>query len=539
MGKDNFSLNKHIILLTLTAFLVFSLFVFFQIDSITNTCSGKFIYPIDDAYIHLSISKNIAEKGIWGVTEHEFSSSSSSLLYPLILSFLIKIFGNIIYLPIFINLAAVLLLCYALFKILSPVFIRFNAYKNSYWKETILLFTVVILILFLIPALMLALIGMEHTLQIAVNILFIFYLSEFIIKKKQKTQIYLTVLAFFVTAIRYEGLFIIAIAFAILIYAKEYKTAFFILLSAILPITIYGIISMLNGWSFLPNSIIVKSTKPKGFSLESMFYYPFQWLKKLISEKHLLSLFITSLAFLIVNIRFKRKIYEAKNLWILFTLVLIILQLTSARTGWAYRYEAYIIAIGIIGLIINLFDIFKFGTNELKTASVILTFILFSLCISRAVDSVWNAPVMSRNVYEQPYSTAQFLKEYYNNSTVVLNDIGACTYFTNIKLVDFVALGSKETLDLKIQNNVNSESLGRLSQDKNVEIAVLYDEVWDDYIPQNWRRAAELQIENNIICYRDKIIFYAVGDIELLKLKYHLMLFKNKIPQTVKFKIYD
>src|SRR5712675_82827 len=47
---------------------------------------GHFVYALDDTYIHMSIARNFARYGVWGVTRYEFSSSSSSLLWTLLLS---------------------------------------------------------------------------------------------------------------------------------------------------------------------------------------------------------------------------------------------------------------------------------------------------------------------------------------------------------------------------------------------------------------------------------------------------------------------
>ena len=43
---------------------------------------GAFTYPLDDAYIHLALARNIAENGTWGIEKGVPVFASSSPLYP-------------------------------------------------------------------------------------------------------------------------------------------------------------------------------------------------------------------------------------------------------------------------------------------------------------------------------------------------------------------------------------------------------------------------------------------------------------------------
>jgi hypothetical protein len=54
---------------------------------------GHFIYALDDTYIGMMIAKNLAMHGVWGVSPYEFSSSTSTPLFVLLLSVVYRVFG--------------------------------------------------------------------------------------------------------------------------------------------------------------------------------------------------------------------------------------------------------------------------------------------------------------------------------------------------------------------------------------------------------------------------------------------------------------
>ncbi len=72
---------------------------------------GIFSYPLDDTYIHMSIAKNFAQNGTWGINAHQFSAASSSILYTILLAVLFKIFSANVLIPFILNaITAIILL---------------------------------------------------------------------------------------------------------------------------------------------------------------------------------------------------------------------------------------------------------------------------------------------------------------------------------------------------------------------------------------------------------------------------------------------
>ncbi len=133
-----------------TIFLLFTVYLYVKIIS---SCNGIFVYALDDPYIHLTIARNVALSGIWGIAPGEFSSASSSILWPLILSLPYRFGIDGVLFPFVLNCffgCAFLLLCDMLFS-----FIKLSALMR---------FSLLAAIVALSPYLPNVFSGMEHLL---------------------------------------------------------------------------------------------------------------------------------------------------------------------------------------------------------------------------------------------------------------------------------------------------------------------------------------------------------------------------------------
>lgn len=139
-------MKKNIILLVI--FLVLGLLIFYNTQVVIDF-AGKYIYPLDDAYIHLSMAKNFAEFGKWGITQYEFSSTTSSPLFTFLLAVLIKIFGNWQYIPLVANSIAGIALI-----------LVFHKYLKQFSQSTYIV--VLSSVVLLMPLHLMIMTGMEH-----------------------------------------------------------------------------------------------------------------------------------------------------------------------------------------------------------------------------------------------------------------------------------------------------------------------------------------------------------------------------------------
>jgi hypothetical protein len=239
-------------LLSMAAFLLVSL----------SLNQGQFVYALDDPYIHMSISKNLVCHGSWSANNVNFTSTSSAPLWTLIISAAYFIFGINVIVSFVLNVLFGLLVILLSYQILS------------YYDVTKYVLLILTAIIFAAPLPALSFTGMEHNAQIAAAILFVFLSSKLIVSEKIKSGfiIALAVITAVLTGLRYEGLFLVLSVCILLILNKKIKYAFIIALLGAFPILMYGIISKANGWSFLPNTILVKSRLPSFSAVEIIKY---------------------------------------------------------------------------------------------------------------------------------------------------------------------------------------------------------------------------------------------------------------------------
>jgi hypothetical protein len=489
--------------------------------SVSKT-DGHYIYLIDDAYIHLAMAKNFALYDIWGVTKYQFSSTSSSPLFTYILNVLITFFGNTDQLSLYFNAVFGLCTVYILNRHFSGIF------NNSKKIIIAVLFTLFFSVLHLQ-----VLSGMEHVLHVFLFVLNLYCLST-LNNKYSIIGFYLSLLL--MGLVRFESMFYFVILAFVFILIKKWREAFLVLLTGFIPIIIFCWLNYQHDGYLFPNSVIVKGTK---FSFDSNF--PHQ-LKTILLDNFLLNVSFYKVGFfpVLMSIIFIAKDSKGKNfreivknnfLLIVISLLMICHSMFADLKGM-FRYEAYILAGFSMALIPKLKGLFENFRNFIKNEKIITGIVLVNILLviykfSYAHKMLENG---GKNVYEQQMQSAKFLHTYYNESKVVANDIGAITYFTDIHLLDTAGLGSVETIvfneNKRVPDTEFQSFLTQYTANNKYDIAIIYDAWLHNHIPQNWKKAAELKINNPISVARDKVSIYAVDQKNLQSLKENIRNFK-------------
>ena len=514
--------------------LVLFLPVYFIIRKVQGHTGGLSIYPYDDTYIHLQIADTLL-KGNWGITENEFASASSSILYTLILA-AGRILTTSTLLPLIVNFLAGLLILVTVLSWLKR--------QGVGWIGQA---TVITLVIFLTPLPLLITSGMEHTLQCLFSFLFLFYFSDWLeesIEHRRRIPARILLYATLTATIRYEGLFLIAMAAGLLLLHRRFRDGIFLVLAAGLPLVVFGLISVYNGNYFIPNSVLVKSQSVSHTGPLQMIRGIF-FEKLMIPENGMASLATQRLAIAIPVLYFLfRKFMKPSYGFILIGLFgAVILQLAFASTGYLYRYESYLF---FCFMIIAPVLFFRYGRELLegikswlpKLVAIGLAFFLCFPFFLRAASGLQKTVQASVNIYEQQYQMTKFVGRYYDHSTVALNDIGAVSYFTNARVVDLWGLADIEVTRSKKGRYWTPEFIDSFSRKNATELAIIYDVWFSDSLTSKWQKVATWQISNNVICGDDVVSFYAIDSASRSRLSQNLREFEPQLPRTVGVRYY-
>ena len=526
MVKKHYSLIITLgVLWTTVAMLVFV--------SIRNN-QGYFVYALDDPYIHMSIAKTFSQHAVWGVNKYHFASATSSPLWTLLISLIYFLFGANELSPFILNMGFATLLILGIYILL-----------RKHTSNTLLTLIILLSIVFFTPLPPLMFTGQEHTMHTLITILFV-YLSAKILSDERPALIryfLLLVLGLLLALTRYESLLLILVVCFLFVLRRRFLHSMFLGGICFLPIAIYGGISIANGWYFLPNPVLLKGNLPNPSSLSSIVAFFFYGCQLLVMNSHILSLLIGTLIIFVFHYAKHGRAWNDVTIMIAVYIAITLLHVQFARTGWFYRYEAYLMALGILIIGISLHEYlpdklqFEINRNQMPkyTALALLVSLVILPFAQRGFESLKQTPQATTNIYEHQYQMGLFLRSFYQGEAVAANDIGAINYLADINCLDLVGLASMEVARAKKEGHYDVPQRRKLAKLKKTKIAIVDDSLADYFggLPSEWLKVGEWRIPNNVVCADDTISFYAVDAKEADRLVKHLEAFSSVLPKDV------
>jgi hypothetical protein len=398
------------------------------------------------------------------------------------------------------------------------------------------------------PAIALTLSGMEHILHTVFIIYLIYYSLRVNTESNSNKDITLMfVFSILATAMRYETLFVIAGISIILLLRKKIFLSIGIVIFSLLPIIIFGVYSINQGSYFLPNTLLLKGNI-QGFSTDLLINYAIVLFVRIFKYPHIL----ISISIIIISIiSIKPKSLKDNNLTLgIILLIAWFFHLVFAGVGWFYRYEAYLVVLSICysAYLVNKYQERYFNGDfsfinlfislrKLKISVIILLFIIIGSYSLRLGSSFYKSSLAPKNIYEQQVQMAYFTK-FSESKSILLNDIGAVSYFNDITIMDLNGLGNFEIAQAIKNKQFNLDFLKNYSVSKNCELAIIYEGIHDFALPKEWIKIGSWKIKNNVICWKDVVFIYVTNSANENKFRKDFKEFSKQLPKDVEVRFY-
>lgn len=483
------------------------------------------LYGVDDAYIHLAISKNLLTHHVFGVTPYGFTGASSSVVWPFLLAALGAVFGLRVWLPFVLNVVLSLVLLWQANRWL---------WRLGVLSERLRAVALVSIAL-LTPLSSLTSLGLEHVLESIMALGLLVAAVEVLDDSRGARSVMpLIVWAAVATSSRYEIAFEVACICALLVWRRRVGLAAAVAAAGFVPILAFGLFSASHAGShFFPNSLLLK-TAPTSSALSDRLAPVLQNLA--YARKHLLPVgWAVVLALSIVSIRARRGLRVGAAAGII-TVGLSVLHTLLSRMGQLGRYESYLVVLTIFTLFVLLVECADVWSA--RVAGWLVACGVVALVPRAGVIAATNADAV-QSIFLQQYQMAQFFAKNYPETPIAVNDVGAVSYFRDGQMLDLFGLTSSTVLNMKLAHTYNTDAMRRLAAQDGVRVAAVYVEWFQgaQALPREWTYAGSLTPRcpsRHATVGGFTIAFYAVHPEDVNELRSKLAAFSALLPQGTK-----
>ena len=497
---------------------------------------GTFVYAQDDPYIHLALARTLADHGVWGIRPAEFASASSSPLWTLLLAALWRLGAHAVWVPFVLNI-----LFGVAFLLVSASYVaRAVTYVGQGFSPARTI-AVTCGIVVVTPLPTLAFIGMEHTLQVLLVVVFAWQAAERLARERSDWR-WPSIVAALMVATRYESLFLVAIVGAILLWQGKLLPAIVLGAAAATPVVAFALYSVAHGGLVLPNSVLMKSgpgrfsTFGAGISAVASDWIAIRNL--FLRPPQLVLTIATLVALLLVPVG--RLATPSRGVWLAVIFAgTSVLHACLVKIEWFFRYEGYLMALGVIvmaGLVGHTEwpkGVARKRSAPLHPATVPLVVLLALPLGLRALTALATTVSATGNVFEQQLQLGRFFGQFYAGRSIAVNDLGAVAWLSSSPILDIVGLATQPVADLKRRRALDAGALGRLADERGVEAIAIYEEVFAPILPAPWIKVGQWTISDNVAVSNDTVAFFARSEADATRLGTALVAYAPLLPARV------
>ena len=507
---------------------------------ILQSCGGELIYGLDDAYIHLTIARNLVEHGSWGINAGEFASTSSSLLWPALLAVVRATTGMGTSAPMWLSIVLVVVVLVRADRLLS------RRSGLPAWGRVL-----VLLALFAFtPMPELVFNGMEHLLHVWLTIEFLDRVGRLLASTSgpdeggppaRRDAIVLIALCVLLPAVRYEALFQVAALVAVLAWRRHWRLALVTTMAASLPVLAYGLWATSEGWPFIPSGLLLKTVVIEESAVEALRRLFNEFAAKVPGALPI----VAAISFGLIHHASRSNSDDPAERADLDAMLVFALSavahLSLANLGNLFRYEAYLYAGALFVLAPPLWFVLGRLWRRIKSADhprLRIALVALALALpgftvfQRGAASTLVVPLTSRDIYQQQIQMARVLERSAPDAVVAINDIGAISYYTDTTILDIVGLASRDIASIHLADRDFSAEIGRVAREHDVAVAAVY-EPWLGDPPADWRRAGEWTVPEKIVLGWPTVTFFSVSPEARGRLVDGLNEYDDELPRKV------
>lgn len=480
---------------------------------------GRFVYALDDVYIHLAMAENLL-RGSYGVNLGEAASASSSPLYPWLLAgTLLGGLGD--YGPLALNLVALAclltLVCWYAQRLLPDA-----------RGAVVAGFTV--LVVALANGIGLVFLGMEHELHLLASAAVVIGLIR-ALETGRPGPWFLYAGIVLGPLLRFEGLAVSGAAVLVLHLRQRDLQAWAALATALVVLAVNMTAFDAMGLPLLPMSVLTKSMLgahlvTDGGALGAVANHVARSLLLAVQEPVAWCLV---LGVLVCAGRARRPwLGSTEGAVTLFAALAVAAHLLAGRFGWQSRYEPYIVITALLSasycLRAPLRRVVPWRRLEGGLAGAVLAILLATYGATLA-----KTPLAANNVYEMAYTTHRFLVEEHR-APVAVNDLGLASYRNDAYVLDVYGLGNNEARQEWLSGRMHAW-LAEATARHGIDLAVLYQGWYGSLLPDNWREVAVLSLSRQRVSPAESAYhFYATSATAVPALAAELCRFAGTLP---------
>jgi hypothetical protein len=508
-GREAKTLERRLGLIVVAALM---LLIVATAATILVLCQGHLIYSLDDPYISLALSDQIAH-GHYGINAGESASPSSSILYPFVLAaFAWAPWQD--WVPLFVNSIAA---CATGILIVHELCRRGIATGDRIVSAALLVISVCLAsnVIGMVFA------GLEHSLHLLTSVFVVFGLAWTL--ETGRIPRGLVAACVLLPLWRFEGMALALLTLFALAVAGHRRAAFIGIALICAALGLYMAAMAKLGLPLLPSSVMVKSdilqqTAEGGGRLVTLWRGIRANLQENLSNAQaypVLLLVALAVAHWLVRLLRTRGnsadplTSRKETLLVLVVVGALLAHILFGAWGLLARYEAYVMATGMAGCIILWRETIRRMMRNIVAVTACILAVLYAG--NRCVIAEIMTPTSSVTRYEQQYQMHRFIVDFYRGP-VAVNDIGWVSYRNPYYVLDLWGLGSEAARLKRAAGEQHPQWLRDLVASRHIGLVMIFDEWFSGQIPPTWRHIADLHSAHDLLAPSKTVNFYVASD---------------------------